>query len=143
MSHPMPRPRTFAVGLVGLGLALSLAACVPDPAAANAAYCTSLGAVQTEVAQLKATATSSTATLDQIAAQRKEVAKATQAAAKDGEKLGDEVKKEIIAADNAFDAAIRAIPGSATVEEASAAYQAAIDNWDKAMLAIRAKIGCK
>ena len=100
-------------------------------------------AVQTEVAQLKATATSSTATLDQIAAQRKEVAKATQAAAKDGEKLGDEVKKEIIAADNAFDAAIRAIPGSATVEEASAAYQAAIDNWDKAMLAIRAKIGCR
>jgi len=143
MSHPMPRARSFAIGFAGLGLAVSLTACTPNTASANAAYCTSLGAVQTEVAQLKATATSNTATLDQIAAQRKEVAKATQAAARDGEKLGDDVKKEIAAADQAFDAAIKAIPGSATVQQASAAYQAAIDNWDKAMLAIRAKVGCK
>jgi hypothetical protein len=88
-------------------------------------------------------ATSNTATLNDISAQRNEVAKANTAAAKDAEKLGDEVKKEIIAADNAFDQAVKAIPGNATVQEASTAYQAAIAEWDKAMLSIRTKVGCK
>ena len=115
----------------------------PATADANAAYCASSAAVQSEVAKLKAMATSSTVTLNDLSAQRNEVAKANAAAAKDADKVGDEVKKEIAAADNAFDQAIKAIPGSATVSEASAAYQAAIKDWDQAMLSIRTKVGCK
>jgi hypothetical protein len=139
----MSRIRSFALGVASLGLVLSMTACAPATTDANAAYCTSSAAVQSEVVKLKTLATNSSATLDQLAAQRNEVAKAATAAAKDAEKLGDEVKKEIIAADNAFDMAIKAIPGSATVQEASTAYQAAIDAWDKAMLSIRTKVGCK
>ena len=139
----MPRIRSFALGLAGLGLAMSMTACAPATADANAAYCASSAAVQSEVAKLKAMATSSTVTLNDLSAQRNEVAKANAAAAKDAEKVGDEVKKEVVAADNAFDQAIKAIPGSATVSEASAAYQAAIKDWDQAMLSIRTKVGCK
>jgi hypothetical protein len=139
----MPRIRSFVLGVAGLGLALSMTACAPATADANAAYCASSAAVQSEVAKLKAMATSSTVTLNDLSAQRNEVAKANAAAAKDAEKVGDEVKKEIASADNAFDQAIKAIPGSATVSEASAAYQAAIKDWDQAMLSIRTKVGCK
>jgi len=139
----MPRIRSFALGLAGLGLAMSMTACAPATADANAAYCASSAAVQSEVAKLKAMATSSTVTLNDLSAQRNEVAKANAAAAKDAEKVGDEVKKEIASADNAFDQAIKAIPGSATVSEASAAYQTAIKDWDQAMLSIRTKVGCK
>lgn len=139
----MPRTRAFVLGLVGLGLATLMTACAPQTAGANAAYCASSATVQSEVAKLKALATNNTTTLNQLAAQRNEVAKANAAAAKDAEKLGDEVKKEIVAADNAFDRAIKAIPGSATVQEASTAYQSAIADWDKAMVSIRTTVGCK
>ena len=139
----MSRTRSFVLGFIGLGLAISMTACAPATADANAAYCTSSAAAQSEVAKLKTMVTSSTATLDQIAAQRDAVAKANVTVNKDAEKLADEVKKEVIAADNAFYQAVRAIPSSATVPEASAAYQAAIKDWDQAMLSIRSKVGCK
>lgn len=138
----MSRIRSIALGLAALGLALSLTACAPATTDANAAYCASSAAAQAEVAKLKTLVTSDTATLDQIAAQRDEVAKATKAAAKDAEALADEVKKEIVAADNAFDQTVIAIPGDATVAEASATYQEAVKAWDTAMLSIRAKVGC-
>jgi len=139
----MPRNRSFVLGLVGLGLAMSMTACAPATADANAAYCTSSAAAQAEVAELKTMVSAKTATLDEISEQREEVSRAVASADRDAEKVGDEIRKEIIAADNAFDQAMRAIPGDATVEEASAAYQAAINEWDQAMLSIRAKVGCK
>ncbi|MGB7962949.1 MAG: hypothetical protein WCF12_08345 [Propionicimonas sp.] len=52
-------------------------------------------------------------------------------------------QKEVLAADAAFDQAIMAIPGEATVPEAAATYQEAVKAWDAAVATIRSKVGCK
>lgn len=136
--------RSTAVFTALLGVSLSLTACAPPATAdANAAYCASSAAAQAEVVKLKAMVTSDKATLDTIANQRAAVYTANKVVAKDAEKLAEEVRKEVIAADAAFDSAIMAIPGEATVPEAAAAYQEAVKAWEAAVAAIRSKVGCK
>lgn len=139
----MMRVRSFAVGLASLGLVVSLSACSPDTAESNTAYCTGSAAVQSEVAKLKSMVTDGSFTLDEISAQRDAVASAVAAAADDAEKLADDVKKEIEAADGDFDEAIKAIPADATLMEAATAYKAAIAAWEEDLKSIKGTLGCE
>lgn len=139
----MTHARRITVTLAGLGLALSLAGCSSEDAAeANAEYCTASATVQSEVAKLKTLVTSGDATVDQVNEQRQAIAKANEEAQGKAGDLGDAVKKEIQAADKAFDDALAAIPGDATIPEAADQYRAAVDAWDAAILGIRSEVGC-
>ncbi|MGB7979948.1 MAG: hypothetical protein WCF36_04040 [Candidatus Nanopelagicales bacterium] len=139
----MRTARTITATLAGLGLVLSLTACSSDDTAeTNAQYCTSSAAAQAEVAELRTLVTGGEATIDDVKAQVQAIGTATATAAQDAADLADAVKADIKAADDAFDDAIAAIPGDATLSEAAAAYQAAIDAWDAAMASIRTNAGC-
>ena len=140
----MNTTRTITVALAGLGLALSLSACSSneDTTEANAQYCTSSAAAQAEVADLKTLVTGGEATIDDVKAQVESISAATATAAEDAGDLADSVKADIKAADQAFDDAIKAIPGDATLSDAAAAYQSAITAWDAAMVSIRTEVGC-
>jgi hypothetical protein len=134
--------RTASV-LAGFGLVLSLAACSNDDTAeTSAAYCESSAVVQTEVAELRTMISGGSATLEEVQAQVRTIGDASTAAAIDADDLADSVREDVIAADNAFDAAIQAIPSDATVAEAASQYQAAIAAWDAAVLSIRTEAGC-
>ena len=136
--------RTITATLAGLGLALSLSACSSDDdtAETNAQYCTSSAAAQAEVAELRTLVTGGEATIDDVKAQVESIGTAAATAAEDAADLADAVKADIKAADDAFDEAIAAIPGDATLSEAAGAYQAAMDAWDAAMASIRTEAGC-
>jgi uncharacterized phage infection (PIP) family protein YhgE len=139
----MSTPRRITAALAGLGLALSLSACSSqDTAEANAEYCSASAAAQSEVLALKTLVTSGDATVDQVQEQRDAIANATQEAQSKASDLSDSVKSEIEAADKAFQDAISAIPGDATIPEAAAQYRAALDAWDTAVLNIRSEVGC-
>ena len=140
----MGTARTITVTLAGLGLALSLSACSSsdDTAETSAQYCTSSAAAQAEVAELKTLVTGGEATIDDVKTQVQAIGAATATASKDAADLADSVKADIKAADDAFNDAIGNIPGDATLTEAAAAYQAAIDAWDAAMVSIRTETGC-
>ena len=135
--------RTTAA-LAGIGLALSLSACssAEDTTEANAAFCQSSAATQVKVAKLKTLVTSD-GTVEQVQAQREAIAKAVETSAADAKDLTESVQAEVKAADEAFDAAIGAIPADTPVSDASAQYQAAVVAWDKAVLSIRTEVGCK
>lgn len=132
-----------AVAVAGLGLALSLTACSSndDTTENNASYCAASATLQTEIAELKTLITSN-ATVDQINDQRKVVAEALADADEAAEDVADSVRAEIIAADKAFDEALEDIPNDATLAEAKAPYQAAIDAWNASMASIRSELGC-
>ena len=140
----MRTARSITATLAGLGLALSLSACSSsdDTAETNTQYCTSSAAAQAEVAELRTLVTGGEATIDDVKAQVGAIGTATATAAEDAADLADAVKADIKAADQAFDDAIKAIPGDATLSEAAAAYQAAMDGWDAAMASIRTEAGC-
>lgn len=142
----MSTARTITATLagLGLGLALSLSACSSDDdtAETSAQYCTSSAAAQAEVAELRTLVTGGQATIDEVKAQVQTIGAATATASEDAGDLADSVKADITAADEAFDDAIAAIPGDATLTEAAAAYQAAIDAWDASMVSIRTEAGC-
>ncbi len=139
----MTHPRRVTATLATVGLALSLAACSSaDTAEANAEYCTASATAQSEVAKLKTLVTSGNATVDQVNEQRQAIAGAVEEAQGKAGDLGDTVKADIQAADEAFDDAIAAIPGDATIPEAADQYRAAVDAWDEAIMAIRSEVGC-
>ena len=140
----MSTARSITATLAGLGLALSLSACSSsdDTAETSAQYCTSSAAAQAEVAELKTLVGSGEATIDDVKAQVESIGTATATAAEDAADLADSVKADITAADKAFDDAIKAIPGDATLSDAAAAYQSAITAWDAAMVSIRTEAGC-
>lgn len=139
----MSTARNITAALAGLGLALSLSACSSeDTAETSAQYCTSSAAAQAEVAELKTLVGGGEATIDDVKAQVESIGTATATAAEDAADLADSVKADITAADKAFDDAIKAIPGDATLTEAAAAYQSAITAWDAAMVSIRTEAGC-
>ncbi len=133
-----------AAAVASIGLALSLSACSSsgDTAETNAAYCESAANVQTEVASLKTLVTGGEATVDQIQEQRDSIASAVADSQKQAESLAESVQADIKAADETFDAAIKAIPGDATLPEAAASYTAAIDAWDASVASIRTEVGC-
>lgn len=132
-----------AAVVAGLGLALTLSACSSskDTTDANAAYCASSATVQSEMAKLK-TLVAGNATIEEINDQRKVVADAVEQASQDADDLADEVASDVIAADQAFDDAINDIPEDATLAEARAPYQAAIDAWNASIASIRSDLGC-
>lgn len=140
----MRTARTITATLAGLGLALSLTGCSSDDdtTETSAQYCTSSAAAQAEVAELRTLVTGGEATIDDVKAQVEAIGTATATAAQDAADLADAVKADIKAADDAFDDAIAAIPGDATLSEAAAAYRAAIETWDAAMASIRTDAGC-
>ena len=140
----MSTARSITATLAGLGLALSLSACSSsdDTAETSAQYCTSSAAAQAEVAELKTLVGGGEATIDDVKAQVESIGTATATAAEDAADLADSVKADITAADQAFDDAIKAIPGDATLSDAAAAYQSAITAWDAAMVSIRTEAGC-
>ena len=140
----MSTARSITATLAGLGLALSLSACSSsdDTAETSAQYCTSSAAAQAEVAELKTLVAGGEATIDDVKAQVESIGTATATAAEDAADLADSVKADMTAADKAFDDAIKAIPGDATLSDAAAAYQSAITAWDAAMVSIRTEAGC-
>ncbi len=140
----MIRARAITATVATLGLALSLASCSSgeDTAEGSEEYCTSSAAAKAEVAELRTLITGGQATIDDVKTQVRAIGSATAAAAEDAAGLADSVKADIKAADDAFDAAIADIPGDATLTEAAAAYQSALEAWDAALLSIRTEAGC-
>jgi len=132
-----------ALMLAGLGLAVSLTACSSndDTTETNAEYCAASATVQSEVAKLKTLVTSN-ATIDEINDQKQAVATALAQADDAADGVAESVRTDIIAADKAFDEAIDDIPNDATLAEAKAPYQAAIDAWNASMASIRSELGC-
>ena len=139
----MRTTRTITATLAGLGLVLSLSACSDgDTAEASAAYCASSAVVQGEVADLKTLVSGGQATIDEVQTQVQAIGAARVQALGDAADLAESVRNDIKAADDAFDKAVAAIPGDATLSEAADSYQAAIDAWDAAMASIRTEAGC-
>lgn len=139
----MKNARRVTVTLAGLGLVVSLASCSSDDTAgANAEYCTASATVQSEVATLKTLVTSGDATVEQVNEQRQAIARANAEAQGKAGDLGAAVRADIQAADKAFEDAIAAIPGDATIPEAADLYRAAVDAWDEAIRGIRSEVGC-
>ncbi len=137
-----------AAAVAGIGLALSMSACstsseaAEETAADNAAYCQASATAQFEAAALKALVTNGDATLDQIQEQKDTLVDAVGSAQEAAADLADSVRNQIEIADEAFDDAVGAIPGDATLSEAVPAYRSALDAWDTAMLSIRTEVGC-
>ncbi len=129
--------------LAVLGLVMSLTACSNDDTTeSSAAYCESSAVVQTEMGELRTMVTGGEATLEEVQEQVSAIGEAAQEAATEADALSDSVRADVLAADSAFDAAIKEIPNDATVSEAATQYQAAVADWDAAIATIRADAGC-
>ena len=135
--------KSVVAGMAGLSLVLTLSACSSnDTAEAKKEYCDANSAVQTEVASLKTLVTGGTATVDDVKKQVDKVKEAASKAADKGKDLADSVKGQIESADEAFTKAVDAIPGDATLQEASTQYQAAVAAWEQSVAKIRSDAGC-
>lgn len=136
--------RLTTATLVGITLTLSLSACssTQQTTESNEQYCSSSAGVQAEVADLRTLLTSGTATRDDVQLQVESIGNSAKQSALDAADLAESVRADLQAADEAFDAAIDAIPDDASITEAAAAYRAAIDAWDSAVASIRAEVGC-
>jgi len=132
-----------AAAIAGIGLALSLSACSSSDSVAdtNAAYCEGAVTVQSDLEEL-ASLVESGASTDAIKTQRDVVQSAIQANSVPLSQLQDSVQTEVEAANEAFDAAIAAIPDDATPAEAASSYKAAIDTFGAALAKVESDLGC-
>lgn len=129
----------------GLILVAGLSACGSsnDTATQNEQYCTSSTTLQAELAKLKTMVTGGQATLNEVQDQVKTVEKAYDTTLNEAKDVPDAAQAEIQSAYTDFVKAVNAIPGTATVDEAAAAYNAAVAAYDTALLKIRTDVGCK
>lgn len=136
--------RIHRAAVVGVAaLALSLTACSSSSTTdVNKAYCDANAVAQSEVAKLKSLVESGNATVADVQKQVGKVKEAAEKANKEAGKLQDSVQKDIKSADESFSKAVDAIPGDATLNEASTKYQQAVADWEQSVTQIRADVGC-
>ena len=140
----MNTTRRTAVVLAGLLLSMSAAGCSSESTEdANAAYCQAASAAQAEYAELLSILASPDATVDQVNDQRAAISQANEEAQNKASDLSDTVRSDIDSANKAFEDAVAAIPGDATILEAAGTYVAAVDAWDTAIVEIRDRVGCQ
>ncbi len=138
----MPRPSATLATALLTAAAAALAGCSsPSTEDAAAAYCASLESVQGELTSL-VELVKGDATVSEVQDQRDAVSAAIDAAAEDAAELDDAVRTDAEDASGAFDDAVSAIPGDATVSEAAGAYQTAADGYLTSLSSIAETAGC-
>jgi hypothetical protein len=136
--------RGIAAVVAAVALSAGLAACSSSttPEQANAAFCTDVTALQAQTAKLQAMVIQGSSTLSDVQAQGAEVAKAFDQTKESASDVAGNTAAELQAADKAFDDAIDAIPSDATVEQAKAAYTAALVQYTAAVASAKSDVGC-
>lgn len=136
--------RTTALSLASLGLVAGLGACSSDPstADANAAFCDANATVQAEVSSLKSLVLSGDATRESLSEQVDQIKSAASSSDAQASTLADSVRDDVEAANEAFSAAVEAIPSDASLTEAAAAYRSALADWESAISQVRTDVGC-
>ena len=136
--------RQLAAVVVAVALAAGLTACssAQSPEEAKAEFCTDLAALQTQTTKLQAMVIQGSSTLSEVQAQTAEVAKAFDETRESASDLSGTTLADLEAADKAFDEAIAAIPADATVDQAKAAYTAALLQYTAAVVSAKSNAGC-
>lgn len=110
--------------------------------AASEAFCTSSAALKTELGDLRTLVTGGGVTAEELQAQRAELATAGDQTRTDAQALDTAVRAEVLAAQEAFQTAIFAIPADATGVPEAAAYVAAAAAFGTALDGIDDQVGC-
>lgn len=136
--------RIHRAAIVGAAaLALALTGCSSNSTTdVNKAYCDANAVAQSEVAKLKSLVEGGNATVEDVQKQIKSVKEAAEKANKEAGELKESVQSDIKTADEAFTKAVDAIPGDATLNEASAKYKEAVAAWEQSVSKIRTDVGC-
>ena len=118
-----------------------LTGCSESVEDASGDFCSNLDTLDAELASLESLVAD--ATLDDIEAQRDVVADAWQDAADSAGSLDEAVSNEADSAYDAYQDAIGAIPGDATVAEAAPQYAAAVQAYVADLATIAVDAGCE
>ena len=141
MRSPARRARVLLAAGVTVAAAVMLTGCSESVEDASGDFCSNLDTLDAELASLESLVAD--ATLDDIEAQRDVVADAWQDAADSAGSLDEAVSNEADSAYDAYQDAIGAIPGDATVAEAAPQYAAAVQAYVADLATIAVDAGCE
>ena len=136
-----PRRQLAAIVAV-VALGVSLSGCSSDPAEANAAFCTSAAELKVETTKLQTLVIEGNSTLADVQAQADKVEAAYNETLEAGEDVAENTVSDLQAAYKTYEDAIKAIPADATVDQAKAAYRAALTDYLAAVAKAQSTNGC-
>ena len=138
-----PRRQLAAiVAVVALGLTLAGCSSTPDSEEANTAFCTNAAELQVETTKLQALVIEGNSTLADVQAQADKVEAAYNETIEAGEDVAENTVSDLEAAYKTYEDAIAAIPSDATVDQAKAAYRAALTDYLAAVAKAHSTNGC-
>ncbi len=153
----MSRPHAILVGSIALGAAVALltgcsptspraattspTAAISSPPASMSAVCAAADAHAAALKNFKDTLTPD-ATIEQVRAAQEQVAKTYEELAKASENLAQQRAEAVMAAEAKFNAAVAAVPDTATLTQAADSLRDEASNVEGAIRDLRTEVKC-